>query len=84
MENNIYSLGKSRGNSKYKLKSLIELIHKIPKNPGKEPLPGKLVAFFGLCGETTDQPRNAQRTSLKTNWETNFVNQTQITNFGEK
>ena len=31
MENNIYSLRKSRGNSKYKLKSLIELTHKIPK-----------------------------------------------------
>ena len=31
MENNILSLRKSRGNSKYKLKSAIELTHKIPK-----------------------------------------------------
>ena len=56
MENNIYSLRKSRGNSKYKLKSLIELTHKIPKMRRKN----RFLASSSLSSAFLEKPRTSR------------------------
>ena len=56
MENNIYSLRKSRGNSKYKLKSLIELTHKIPKMRRKN----HFLASSSLSSAFVEKPRTSR------------------------
>ena len=56
MENNIYSLRKSRGNSKYKLKSLIELTHKIPKMRRKN----RFLASSSLSLAILEKPRTSR------------------------
>ena len=56
MENNIYSLRKSRGNSKYKLKSLIELTHKIPKMRQKN----HFLASSSLSSAILEKPRTSR------------------------
>ena len=55
MQNNIYSLRKSRGNSKYKLKSLIELTHKIPKMRRKN----RFLASSSLSLAILEKPRTS-------------------------
>ena len=64
MENNIYSLRKSRGNSKYKLKSLIELTHKIPKMRWKN----RFLASSSLSLAFLEKPRTSHVRSKGLPW----------------